>query len=299
VDRSARYGNGDPSHGRPAVPHRPVPSKPPSAGVVVFCLAGGIAAACAAVAVSENDDLDAKVAAIGRERELNAQFASRQLNNPDLDPETRWRYARIAKGRDGDDRIDELRAKQAEGRDYLFGSVCAALAFIGVGAATVYLRSIRQRAGRYYNWVGSRSAAVGYAVIATPAPGLMTFHTSLADKIAPGVGTGLCVALAGLPFVAGVVGYQIGRRKQATGLLAVWTGFNAAVAACVFAGTDRLSGIFSGQGHSTLSATEYAAAVFVLWVVAGGAVFTAGQVLRTVRRRRPGPRPPAVTSSPS
>jgi len=280
------------------VPHRPVPSKPPSTGVVVFCLAGGIIVVCAALALSEHDDVNAKIAEIGRERELRAQVASRRLSNPDLDPETRWRYTRLANGRDGDDRIDELRMKQAEGRDFLFGSVCAALAFFGVGAAAVYLRSVRQRVGSYYGWVGSRSAAVGYAVVAAPAPGLIAVHTSLADKIGSGAVTGFCVALAGLPLVAGVVGYQIGRRNQATGLLAVWTGFNVAVATCVFAGTDRLSGIFSGQGHSTLTATEYAAAVFVSWIAAGGAVFTAGQVLRT-GRRRPGPRPPAVTSSPS
>jgi hypothetical protein len=262
-------------------------------------LAGGIVAICAAVALSDDAAINAKVAEIGREQEIRTQYASRQLQNPELDPEDRWRYTRIAKGMGGDDRIDELQKKRAEGREFLFGSVCAALALFGTGAAAVYLRAIRQRAGSYYGWVGNRSAAIAYAVIATPAAGLIAFHTSLAVSAGSGVMTGCRVALAGLPLVAGVVGYQIGRRKQATGLLAVWTGVNVAVAACVFAGTDRAGRLFSGEGRSTLSATEYAVAVFLLWVAAGIAVFAAGQVLRAGRRRRTGTGPPAVTSSPS
>src|SRR5262249_25699222 len=148
------------------------------------------------------------------------------------------RVAELARAGDtGSGRIEDERAKQLEGRDFLFGSICAVLGFVGVVGTAAYLKHVRQVNGQYAGWTGSRSGATTFALVGAVAPGLVGFHASLLDKPEAGVITGYCVALAGLPVVSGVVGCHVGRRPQATGLLAVWTGFELAVAASVFAGT--------------------------------------------------------------
>ena len=111
-----------------------------------------------------------------------------------------------------------------EERDFLFGSICAVLGFVGVGGSIAYLKSVRLKHRTYANWEGSQSGAWAFALIGSIAPGLVGFHTTMMDKPEPGVVTGFCAALVGLAVVSGVVGYHVGHRKQATGLLAVWTG---------------------------------------------------------------------------
>jgi hypothetical protein len=212
--------------------------------------------------------------------------------------ETNVRVAELNRaGETGSGRIEELRAEQTEGRDFLFGSICAVLGFVGIGGAAVYLKSVRQKSGLYVGWTGSRSGALTFALFGAIAPGLVGFHASLLDKPDPGVVTGFCAALAGMAVVSGVVGYHVGRRPQATGLLAVWTGFDLAVAGSVFAGTRSGAGLLSGQAGTTLTPTEYAAVILFLWVAAGVAVLVTGAVIRRPRRRVASPA--RITSSPS
>ena len=119
------------SQPRPPVP---VPPPRPSASAVVLVVVFLIAFGCALVAYSANEETNVRVAELTRA------------------------------GETGSGRIEELRAEQTEGRDFLFGSICAVLGFVGIGGAAVYLKSVRQKSGLYVGWTGSRSGALTFAM---------------------------------------------------------------------------------------------------------------------------------------
>jgi hypothetical protein len=259
----------------------------------VFALALLLAGVCALIALTDNNEINNQVAAISHEQELRQKVAEANLKNPTIGEDDRARWTQIASGKPAAAAVEDLRDRQASGRDFLYGSVCAVLALFGIGGTGAYLHSLRQRTPE---WTGNGRAASLFALVGAVAPGFVGIHAGLVARPDPGTVVGFVVALAGLIPVFGIVGYHVGRRKEATGLLAIWAGFEAAVAVCVYAETEDLGRVFSGYGTSRLTAQDYAVAVLVMWLAAGAAVAAAGQLIVRYRRKKR-PIRPSVTSS--
>ncbi|HEY2784492.1 MAG TPA: hypothetical protein VGJ05_05900 [Fimbriiglobus sp.] len=250
-----------------------MPSLPPfghraknssSIGTVVFCVVGGIIVLTAVLAVAANESYNDQIGGLGRKPVPHDEQSAKLT----------------------DHEIADLKEKKAGIRDFLYGSVCAVMAFVGVGGASMYLRGVRESKRGIYGWVGSQEGARSFGLVGILVPGLALYNLNLADKVDPSFFPGFVMMFGGLPLVSGIVGLHVGRHKEAIGLLAIWTAVGLAVVFCLYADTKDLGRVFSGQGQSPLTTESYVLAAVVLWLVAGTAVFAAGQLIRRYRRKR-------------
>jgi len=181
-------------------------------------------------------------------------------------------------------RDSALADRQSGMAGFLFFGAAVIIVLVAVAGSVVHLKRRRYDPANPY-WTGSRPAALAFGLVGGIAPGFVLLHLTLANGVDASLVPAFTVGLMGLPGVSAAVGYYVGRRPEATGLLAITTGIGLAVAVCVWVGTRDLGGFFAGRARGEVTAAGYLAATGVLWTIALAAVAAAGQIARKRRRR--------------